>query len=1098
MASEAVTSVLAAAGVESVPIPLVQALIHSSPVVIESWGYVSASSWSDRVAFVGEALDKAFASGAKCPPGIVVHGTFIRVSDLLAMSKVARITDDASMVIEACRALPFVTVPDAAIQGSTEAASDSATLAAAADGVSGAGTGLPSVVVMRSPQLCQRQRAEHIIMAMDSAVTAHHRAAITAKDALIARYMCEVATSNSHECLPAAVLCAEPQMKLLKASPASVAEAIKGVPAQVVSAEDASFLGVSAGTVLVPALGPSEIVAAVYLGDGHDGEGQIGLAAVSRVDGTTSLGGIVATETETMLGQEAELADDELADAELADAGKSLGDAAAETGSGAGSDTGGALAEEGSASESAVLAQAADIVQGLAEGSRHRIEVALQFHLHPARLRYSKELMHQLHELGACLHRSALLSLPRVRRAIGRAELADTPRDVMAAALVLIAEQLGLVSREPVLPDEPARLAGGEPAGAAATAAASGGAAGAGAALAEGASLVAAPAAETVWVSTGTPWMRTWVPAPGAKTPAARLLAGSEKVSATHHAALVESEEEPRPEDVDGSNADASSALAAPVAGMARLVSNVGEDDSSLIAFERTGTAKESGTTAGTAYGDDQAYDDDEDDAALLERKSAGPAVQSAADQDVVVQRSEREDVADLQRKTFGCTPWQRDSDAAAGRFSMMSFNILADAYAVPAHYTYAPKLALSWGWRRSLIVAEVLFRRPSILAMQEVESWIAPIAMIPASATKPAPGGSAGGASGAGTSAAAGAKPGKIRRWGGPLDNKHAWFAKTMALHGYDTFYARKVKSLGAPMTGHTIGNALFWRKIEFECVSTQVVSIADEAQALYAGGEAVWERGFPQVAAVAHLRHRSTGREVLAAAMHLSSDYTQPGIQACQALALRVAMRRISAETGVRAVIIAGDANDVPDGPATLALRTARVSALMAKSAAASGGGTVPAAYIVANQLAAIPDRVNPALPRLVSAAKAAIGSEPPFTVASPQFMQTLDYIFVSAEHFVVEAALDGVPREHITLPTGVVPPSPNGRDADGEAPAAGAAGAKTGPSRGSAALGIPTVECPSDHLPVAAVLRFATKLQAKQAAAARAAAFSPRRPK
>lgn len=1117
-ASEAVTAAVAKAGETEVPVSLVLALIRSSPLMAEGWGYVSPSLRADRVAAVAQALDKTFAGGSQRSAIAGIRSGCILVSDLLRRREVARITEDASVVVEACKGLPFLYVPatgasvavDCDSSGSIAAAEASA--AARADSCTDvATTGTPRVVVLLSVAACIRKHVEFLMrLVADDPSTG---ADVSASDAMLARYLRQVASRTPHGCLPAAVLCAAPQLKLLKATPTSAVAALKGVDAHIVHAADASWLDMEAGTVLVPHTPASTTVAAVYLGDGHDGRSEFGIVSIARTDVTARPLALAAavqlSEQEAMLGQEAEEADD--ADDAVADV-----DGAASTAASASSRVSDAAPEDEEAEdeaeeedeEAAKQEQAAALVSGLSVAVRGHLETALQFHLHPARLRFTQELLHEMHELDGWVRPATLLRLPRVRRAAARGVLqetaAESAREVAAAAVALIAEELLLVRSEQPHDDALERLR----------------AAGFVSAEEHLRELETAPArvravvlrekpsADSVWIVGRVPWMRCWVPAPGAGTTAARLLAEAGKTTdlagsrASHLAAEAAGDTaSASAAELPAAACDASdTALVMPGPPTSRLVSNVGEDDSSLVEFMRSDAGAQGAveqTNEGEGAIEDEQVDDEETDAdwaAVLERLSRKAC--KAADieaADVAVQEAERADVAALAARTLGQTPWQADSDAAAGRFSVMSFNILADAYAVPSDYKYAPRLALAWGWRRSLIVAEILFRRPSILAMQEVESWIAPDAVLPAAALKPK-------ATSATEPACASASikgwqkhagdASQVRRWGGPEQNKHAWFAATMAMHGYETYYARKVKSQGVQMAGHTIGNALFWRKEEFECVSTQVVSIADEAGALYDGGQSVWSRGFPQVAAVAHLRHRLTGKELLAAAMHLTSDYTQPGIQACQALALRIALRRISAETGVSAIILAGDANDTPDGSSYLALRTARISSRMAKSAAESGAGKVPTAYVVSNQLATTPDRVNPALPRLVSTSKAAMGREPPFTVASPNFTQTLDYIFASADQFVVEAALDGVPRKHVRISP---LPTPSAVAAANSA-AAGvkALGGSSGAGAGSLVhpgglVGLPTIECPSDHLPVAAVLRFATKLQVKRAAAA-----------
>lgn len=64
------------------------------------------------------------------------------------------------------------------------------------------------------------------------------------------------------------------------------------------------------------------------------------------------------------------------------------------------------------------------------------------------------------------------------------------------------------------------------------------------------------------------------------------------------------------------------------------------------------------------------------------------------------------------------------DSDGRntlAGTFSVLSYNILSDAYATSELYSYCPPWALSWPYRRQNLLREIVGYRADIVCLQEV-----------------------------------------------------------------------------------------------------------------------------------------------------------------------------------------------------------------------------------------------------------------------------------------------------------------------------------------------------------------------------------------
>jgi CCR4-NOT transcription complex subunit 6 len=75
--------------------------------------------------------------------------------------------------------------------------------------------------------------------------------------------------------------------------------------------------------------------------------------------------------------------------------------------------------------------------------------------------------------------------------------------------------------------------------------------------------------------------------------------------------------------------------------------------------------------------------------------------------------------------------PSQRDwivlddtSSAASNleKFSALTYNILCDKFATHSQYGYTPSLALSWNYRKELILQEIREQNADIVCLQEVD----------------------------------------------------------------------------------------------------------------------------------------------------------------------------------------------------------------------------------------------------------------------------------------------------------------------------------------------------------------------------------------
>jgi CCR4-NOT transcription complex subunit 6 len=58
---------------------------------------------------------------------------------------------------------------------------------------------------------------------------------------------------------------------------------------------------------------------------------------------------------------------------------------------------------------------------------------------------------------------------------------------------------------------------------------------------------------------------------------------------------------------------------------------------------------------------------------------------------------------------------------SSLGTFTVLSYNILADAYATSDTYSYCPTWALSWTYRRQNLMREIIGYHADIICLQEV-----------------------------------------------------------------------------------------------------------------------------------------------------------------------------------------------------------------------------------------------------------------------------------------------------------------------------------------------------------------------------------------
>lgn len=123
----------------------------------------------------------------------------------------------------------------------------------------------------------------------------------------------------------------------------------------------------------------------------------------------------------------------------------------------------------------------------------------------------------------------------------------------------------------------------------------------------------------------------------------------------------------------------------------------------------------------------------------------------------------------------------------SSGTFTVLSYNILSDAYAVSEQFSYCPTWALSWSYRRQNLLREILGYHADILCLQEVQS-----------------------------------------------DHFDEFFAPELEKHGYQGLYKKKTSEVYNGNPNSIDGCATFFRRDKFSHVKKYEVEFNKAAQSL------------------------------------------------------------------------------------------------------------------------------------------------------------------------------------------------------------------------------------------------------------------------
>eukprot|EP00271_Cylindrocystis_brebissonii_P008680 TRINITY_DN23154_c0_g1_i1.p1 TRINITY_DN23154_c0_g1~~TRINITY_DN23154_c0_g1_i1.p1 ORF type:complete len:646 (+),score=123.99 TRINITY_DN23154_c0_g1_i1:785-2722(+) len=328
-----------------------------------------------------------------------------------------------------------------------------------------------------------------------------------------------------------------------------------------------------------------------------------------------------------------------------------------------------------------------------------------------------------------------------------------------------------------------------------------------------------------------------------------------------------------------------------------------------------------------------------------------------------------------------------------SGKFSVLSYNVLADLYATSEMYSYCPPWALSWAYRRQNLLRELLGYRADILCLQEVQS-----------------------------------------------DHYEEFFNPEFAAHGYLSVYKKKTGEVYTGSAYAIDGCATFYRKDRFSLVKKYEVEFNKAALSLAdAMGPA---NGSNKKAALNRLlkdnvalivvleapppRRDGGGdsgaldlkRQLLCVAnTHIHANPELKDVKLWQVNTLLKGLEKIAASADIP-MLVAGDFNSVPGSAPHSLLTTGRVEPMHPELATDPLGilrpstklcHTLPLVSAYTALGARDAPRGTPDLERQRRRMDIGGSNEPLFTNCTRDFIGTLDYIFYTGDSLEVESLLE-----------------------------------------------------------------------------------------
>ncbi|KAK3826044.1 MAG: Endonuclease/exonuclease/phosphatase [Benniella sp.] len=323
------------------------------------------------------------------------------------------------------------------------------------------------------------------------------------------------------------------------------------------------------------------------------------------------------------------------------------------------------------------------------------------------------------------------------------------------------------------------------------------------------------------------------------------------------------------------------------------------------------------------------------------------------------------------------------DSAGSTGQdtFTMFCYNILAENYATPQMYGYTPSWALTWEYRKELILQEILAYGADIICLQEVES--------------------------------------------GQYED---YFKEQMKLQAdYDGVFWPKsrAKTMGEKDRRTVDGCATFFKASKFNLIDKHLVEFNHTAlqRPDFRKSEDMFNRVMTkdQIAVITLLEHKETRNRVVVANTHIYWDPLFKDVKLVQVAMLMDELDKLSTQWanlpgagsnvlasstgGKLPTLICGDFNSQ---------RLSGVYEFLVKGAVAQGhddfGDHAYGTY-TSEGLAH----------KMTLRSSYGDGNELPFTNYTPTFAAVIDYIFYSSNYLSVLGLLGGVEREYMSRVVG-----------------------------------------------------------------------------
>ncbi|KAK7278802.1 hypothetical protein RJT34_23838 [Clitoria ternatea] len=333
----------------------------------------------------------------------------------------------------------------------------------------------------------------------------------------------------------------------------------------------------------------------------------------------------------------------------------------------------------------------------------------------------------------------------------------------------------------------------------------------------------------------------------------------------------------------------------------------------------------------------------------------------------------------------------------SSGAFTVLSYNILSEAYASNDLYNYCPSWALSWPYRRQNLLREIVGYRADIICLQEVQS-----------------------------------------------DHYEEFFSPELDKHGYYGLYKRKTTEVYSGNTNTIDGCATFFRRDRFSHVKKYEVEFNKAAQSLTEATIPTTQKKTAlnrlvkdNVALIVVLEFKANNqpfdahgkRQLLCVAnTHVNVSQDLKDVKLWQVHTLLKGLEKIAASADIP-MLVCGDFNSVPGSAPHALLAMGKVDPSHPDLAVDPLNILRPHSKLV-HQLPLV--SAYSSFARTVGLGyeqhkRRMDGgtNEPLFTNVTRDFIGTLDYIFYTADSLVVESLLELLDEESLRKDTAL--PSP-----------------------------------------------------------------------